>query len=135
MARERTRPEINITPLVDVVLVLLIIFMVVAPQMEAGVEVKLPGAANADAEAASLEAITVTLTRDGRFFLEKEALSEATLVSRLTELHATAPARRVVLKADEGLPYGAVRALFRRCRQIGFPGAALQVLERGPQRG
>jgi biopolymer transport protein TolR len=124
------KPEINITPLVDVVLVLLIIFMVVAPQMEAGAAVALPSISNPDKGNAALEPTTVTLTKDGRFFLEKDELSEDALVAKLSALHAAKPSARVVIKADSGLAYGKVRAMFRRCQALGFPGAALQVIDK-----
>ena len=135
MAREAPKPEINITPLVDVVLVLLIIFMVVTPQMEAGASVTLPAITNPDQGNGALEPTTVTLTRDGRFFFEKEELSEDALVTRLTALHSEKPATRVVLKADTKLSYGKVRAMFRRCQEIGFPGASLQVIDRANKKG
>ena len=129
------KPEINITPLVDVVLVLLIIFMVVTPQMEAGASVVLPSIANPDKGNGALEPTTVTLTKDGRFFFEKEELEEEVLVDRLKALHQAKPDTRVVLKADTGLAYGRVRAMFKRCQELGFPGASLQVIDRANKAG
>ncbi|MFL6245782.1 MAG: ExbD/TolR family protein [Thermoanaerobaculia bacterium] len=129
------RSEINITPLVDVVLVLLIIFMVVAPQMEAGASVVLPSLANPDKGNGTLEPITVTLTKDGRLFFEKEELIEAVLLERLKKMHEEKPTSRVVLKADTGLAYGKVRAMFKRCQELGFPGASLQVIDRANKQG
>jgi biopolymer transport protein TolR len=129
------KPEINITPLVDVVLVLLIIFMVVAPQMEAGAAVQLPSIAHPDPGNGALEPTTVTLSRDGRFFLEKEALEKDALLERLRALHGTKPDARVVIKADVALPYGRVRDLFRACQDLGFQGAALQVIDKANQQG
>lgn len=133
--RDGLKPEINITPLVDVVLVLLIIFMVVAPQMEAGASVVLPSIAHPDRGNGALEPTTVTLTRDGRLFFEKEELVEAELMKRLKALHASKPATRVVLKADTALAYGKVRAMFKRCQELGFPGASLQVIDRADRQG
>ena len=129
------KPEINITPLVDVVLVLLIIFMVVAPQMEAGASVVLPSISNPDQGNGALEPTTVTLTKDGKLFFEKEELAEDVLVARLKVLHDTKPDARVVLKADTGLAYGKVRAMFKRCQELGFPGASLQVIDRANKQG
>ncbi|MFO0594961.1 MAG: biopolymer transporter ExbD [Myxococcaceae bacterium] len=131
--RAGAKPDINITPLVDVVLVLLIIFMVVAPQMEAGAAVTLPSILNPDQGNGALEPTTVTLTKDGRLFFEKEQVAEDELVARLTKLHADKPSARVVLKADAAVAYGKVRAMFKRCQEIGFPGAALQVIDRANQ--
>ena len=133
--RGGVKPEINITPLVDVVLVLLIIFMVVAPQMEAGASVTLPSLSNPDQGNGALEPTTITLTKDGRFFFEKEELDEDTLVARLKALRETKPTTRVVLKADTALAYGKVRAMFKRCQALGFPGASLQVLDRANKQG
>ena len=133
--RASLKPEINITPLVDVVLVLLIIFMVVAPQMEAGASVVLPSLSNPDQGNGALEPTTVTLTQDGKLFFEKEELSEALLVEKLAKLHADKPSARVVLKADTGLAYGKVRAMFKRCQELGFPGASLQVIDRANKQG
>lgn len=133
--RSGAKPDINITPLVDVVLVLLIIFMVVAPQMEAGAAVTLPSILNPDKGNGAAEPTTVTLTKDGKLFFEKEELSEDVLVEKLTALHAKNPGARVVLKADVGLAYGKVRAMFKRCQEIGFPGAALQVIDRANKQG
>ena len=129
------RPEINITPLVDVVLVLLIIFMVVVPQMEAGVAVVLPTLANPDAANGELEPTTVTLTRDGRLYFEKDAITPQALEAKLQALHRARPEARVVLKADAALEYGKVRTMFKRCQALGFPGAALQVIDRANQKG
>ena len=133
--RRAPKPEINITPLVDVVLVLLIIFMVVTPQMEAGASVTLPSIHHPDQGNGSMEPTTVTLARDGRLFFEKEALDEDALVQRLTQLHASKPDARVVIKADDQVAYGKVRAMFKRCQGIGFPGASLQVIDKANQKG
>jgi biopolymer transport protein TolR len=135
MAAKGLKPEINITPLVDVVLVLLIIFMVVAPQMEAGAPVVLPSIANPDKGNGALEPTTITLTKDGRFFFEKEELTEEALTERLKKVHLEKPDSRVVLKADTTLAYGKVRAMFKRCQELGFPGASLQVIDRANKQG
>ena len=76
--RNQLVPEINVTPLVDVVLVLLIIFMVIAPQLEAGERVELPTLINV-AKAAKLDITTVTITASGRLLLEKEEKTEEAL--------------------------------------------------------
>jgi biopolymer transport protein TolR len=122
-------PEMNVTPLVDVVLVLLIIFMVVTPQMEAGVSVTLPSIHNPDQGNGALEPTTVTLTKDGKFFFEKEELPVDVLMARLKDVHGARPDSRVVLKADKELGYGKVRALFKACQDLGFPGVSLQVID------
>jgi biopolymer transport protein TolR len=125
--RGKRPPEINITPLVDVVLVLLIIFMVVAPQMQAGVDVKLPGLTNPDSTKKPATQITVTIAKTGQYYFEKEAVSYEELLQRLSAVRASQPGEPVVLKADTEVPYGNVRRLFKACQDLGFPGASLQV--------
>ena len=133
--RSPVKPEINITPLVDVVLVLLIIFMVVTPQMEAGASVTLPSILNPDKGNGALEPTTVTLSKDGRYFFEKEELSEDDVLSRLKALRLAKPETRVVLKADTAIAYGKVRSMSKRCQELGFPGASLQVIDRANKKG
>jgi biopolymer transport protein ExbD len=125
----RIVPEINVTPLVDVVLVLLIIFMVIAPQLEAGERVELPALANVD-EKAKLDAFTLTVTASGRFMLEKEHIEEAALHAALVAAHERDPEKRMVVKADRGLTYEKMRRLFSEAREIGFNGVALMVDEK-----
>ena len=121
-------PEINVTPLVDVVLVLLIIFMVVIPQLESGAAITVPPAGNPDPRS-DLEnaAITVALTAGGDLFLEKAPIERAALVPELRALHAASRERPLIIKGDGAARYQDVRALFRDCQTIGFPGVALEV--------
>jgi biopolymer transport protein TolR len=129
--RRGATPEINITPLVDVVLVLLIIFMVVTPQLEAGEPVELPSISNPDPKARSkLDPVTVTYTLSGRYLLEKEELTEAALFERLRAIHQQTPDRRLLLKGDRALRFGQMRALFQACKAVGFTGVSLVVGER-----
>jgi biopolymer transport protein TolR len=127
--RPGLRPEINVTPLVDVVLVLLIIFMVIAPQLEAGERVELPGISNVDKKS-KLEAVTLTVTASGRYLLEKEPLEEQRLETALAAVHVRDREKRLVMKADRGVKYGKMRDLFARAQRIGFPGVALMVDEK-----
>jgi len=123
-------PEMNVTPLVDVVLVLLIIFMVVTPQLEAGAAVELPAAAHADkGEDNSLTPTTVSLTARGALFLDRQELPREELVEKLRGIHAKDDQARVVLKADRAARYADVRAIFKTLQDIGFPGISLQVVE------
>ena len=126
-------PEINVTPLVDVVLVLLIIFMVIAPQLENGQRVELPAIVRPDPkQKGKLDPVTVTLTADGTLFVEKEAVFDLPLLKeKLAALHVAAPERRVVLKGDASLSYLRVREVFRTVGQSGFEGCALVVSKKG----
>lgn len=125
------RPEINVTPLVDVVLVLLIIFMVVAPQMEQEVQVELPGIYNPDPDVeGQMDPMKVTVTGDKEYFLEQESYPLDELIDVLAAEHAIQPYRRLVIRADASLTYGDVREILNRTREVGFPGSSLLVGER-----
>jgi len=128
------RPDINVTPLVDVVLVLLIIFMVVTPQMEAGEQVELPTIFNPDPEAKSrIDPLVVTVTASGRMLLDKlELTDDSQLASRLQTEHATSPSRRVVVKADRNLPFGRMDRLMKVVQDTGFAGVSLVVGDKPP---
>ncbi|RKG86504.1 biopolymer transporter ExbD [Corallococcus sp. CA049B] len=128
--RSSLTPEMNVTPLVDVVLVLLIIFMVVTPQLEAGAAVDLPAAMNPDAENKNLEPTTVSLAANGAFYLDRKQLNRDALVVELKALHQAKPDAPVVLKADRGVAYAQVRGVFKAMQDIGFPGISLQVIDR-----
>jgi len=132
-SRRLPEPEINVTPLVDVVLVLLIIFMVVAPQLEHGERVELPSVLQPDARSRSkLDPIYVTLTAGGTLFLEKEPIEGVSaLGDRLRAIHAAEPERRVVIKGDASVRYGKMREAFAACQGVGFAGISLQVSQRG----
>jgi biopolymer transport protein TolR len=123
-------PEMNVTPLVDVVLVLLIIFMVVTPQLEAGAAVDLPAVVNPDkGEENSLTPTTVSLTAQGALFVDKKEVPKAQFAEQLRAVHTKDPEARVVLKADRGVRYAEVRGVFKTLQDIGFPGISLQVID------
>jgi biopolymer transport protein TolR len=132
LARNANRPQpvMNVTPLVDVVLVLLIIFMVVIPMMEKSVSVDLPNIFNVDPEAkGKTDPFTLSLTKDGGMYFEQEKLEQDNFKLRLTAALENEPSRRLILRADRGAHYGEVRKLFKTCQEIGFPGISLRVNE------
>src|SRR5262245_21941734 len=93
--RDGVRPDINVTPLVDVVLVLLIIFMVIAPALEHGERVELPGVFAPDkTQKSKLDPVTVTVARSGTVYLEKTPTALDALPEQLAEIHAREPDRR-----------------------------------------
>jgi biopolymer transport protein ExbD len=116
--------EINVTPFVDVMLVLLIVFMVAAPMLTLGVPVDLPQAPAAGAAQAQ-EPLVVTLDRAGRVFLEQEEVPAEALVAVLRPLAAAAPDRPVFLRADRAQPYGAVMRVLAGLAEAGFARASL----------
>lgn len=99
--------EINVTPLVDVMLVLLVIFMVTAPMMQQGVQVNLPKA-DAKAMTPPEETVMVTVDKNGRVFINKDEIPAADLRGRLNDMFASRAKKEVFLKADAGVPYGEV---------------------------
>jgi biopolymer transport protein TolR len=131
--KRQPEPEINITPLVDVVLVLLIIFMVIAPELEHGERVELPTVVQPDENSKSkLDPITVTVTARGNVFLEKESMGNlATLETRLGQIHQIEADRRIVLKGDASVRYAQMRDTFAACQRAGFKGIALSVSQKG----
>jgi biopolymer transport protein ExbD/biopolymer transport protein TolR len=128
------QPDMNVTPLVDVVLVLLIIFMVVAPRLDQDVPIDLPGMFNPDAETKSLDPVKISIVAKGEYYYEAERFDLDGLTQRLQTLHAADPVRRLLLRGDAEVGYGAVREVLARCQEIGFPGISLLVGER-QQRG
>ena len=99
--------QINVTPLVDVMLVLLVIFMVTAPMMQQGVQVNLPKADTKGMNAQE-DTVIVSVDKSGRTFLNKDEIPSGDLRRKLTEMFATRTKKEVFLKADSGVPYGEV---------------------------
>lgn len=132
----RPRPAMNVTPLVDVVLVLLIIFMVVLPAMQEGVSVALPTVDNADdPQDSEMEPFQLTIARNGAFYFDTTAIRAGELEAYLSEQHAAQPARKIVLRADGAAPYVRIREMMHTCRQVGFPGVSLRVNARSEEGG
>jgi biopolymer transport protein TolR len=123
-------PSMNVTPLVDVVLVLLIIFMVIIPAMEKSARVDLPGIFNVDEEAkGKTDPFTLSLTEDGGMFFEQDRLEPDQFLEKLKDANLREPSRRLILRADRNARYADVRALFKACQEVGFPGISLRVNE------
>jgi biopolymer transport protein ExbD/biopolymer transport protein TolR len=121
-------PDINVTPLVDVVLVLLIIFMVVAPRMEQDIPVNLPAIFNPDPDAeVQSPPIMVTVKDAGEYHIDGQKYDLESAVGMLAVEHAADPYRRLDLRADAKLKYKDVREMYARLQQIGFPGLSLLV--------
>jgi biopolymer transport protein TolR len=113
-----TLAEINIIPLVDVVLVLLLIFMLTAPMMYRGIDVNLPRAAAKPT--AVEERMVLTLTKDQALFLNDRRITPASLETQLRDAFRNRTDKTLYLKADAGLSYGAVVETMDRLRRAGI---------------
>ncbi|MHA7850529.1 protein TolR [Roseovarius sp.] len=133
--RGRSRPmaEINVTPFVDVMMVLLIIFMVAAPLMTVGVPVELPKtAANALPGEEEEEPLTVTLTAEGVLTIQTSEVPREELVTRLRAIAAERDSTRVFLRADGAVPYSDVMQVMGALNRGGFSDIGLVTDMGGP---
>ncbi len=124
--------EINITPMVDVMLVLLIIFMVAAPLMTVGVPVELPKTAATALPAVEEEPLTVSIAADGGISLMKTEISRDDLISRLRAIAEERSDNRVFLRADGRVPYEAVAQVMGALNAGGFNNIGLVTDTGGP---
>ena len=122
--RHRPMGEINVTPFVDVMLVLLIVFMVTAPLLTVGVEVDLPktkaGAINADAAP-----LVVSIKSDGSLYLQETVVEPDALVPRLKAISNANPDVRIFVRGDQAVTYGEVLSVMGRIQSAGFEKVAL----------
>ncbi|MEO6717367.1 MAG: biopolymer transporter ExbD [Novosphingobium sp.] len=118
--------EINVTPLVDVMLVLLVIFMVTAPLLKAGVPIDLPDS-RAKALAEAEHPVTIAMTRDGAVYLDDTQVSSGQLEARLATLPKAADGKfkPIILRADKFLDYGRVIAVMGDLNRAGFTSITL----------
>ena len=124
------KADINITPMVDVVLVLLIIFMVVTPAINEGAQIELPKVMTPDPKTKYVNPIEVTVAPDGTTVLEKETIQLSQLKPKLIALHAKEPERALMLKSDQQMKWGKMRSAFFDLQDIGFKGVLLKVTEK-----
>ena len=110
--------DINMTPMIDVMLVLLIIFMVAAPMLTTGVDVKLPESRTG--KSLESEALVVTLSRDGALEFDRRMVSEDGLRTALGKKAAEARKRPILVRADHSIPYGRVISVVDMIREAGF---------------
>ena len=121
----------NVTPLVDVVLVLLIIFMVVIPALQQGLNIEISGIFNVDQPSQSkAQPYILSVTRDNKLYFEETPVDRSSLEARLRGAIRSQPGRRVVIRADKAAEYVQVREIYRIAQQTGFPGVSLRVNRR-----
>jgi biopolymer transport protein TolR len=119
--------DINVTPMADIMIVLLIIFMVITPMLQKGVDVKLPMASYTKERKDEPKTVTVALKKDTKTFLNGIAVEQSDLIAQLKERLEEMPdgGKVVYLKADEGLNYGEVMKVMDLCREAGTEEVAL----------
>ncbi len=124
------KAEINVTPMVDVVLVLLIIFMVITPMLQRGKDVQLPKAMKVDDEKkGGADPIVVSVTPDKRIYVESESYDDEGFQAELEKKLISNPGRRILLKGDASLVFDDVRRVMNLARKSGAKSIALGVEE------
>jgi biopolymer transport protein TolR len=118
---EAVRSDINITPLVDVVLVLLIIFMVVTPMLQKGPAVMLPKASDPPKKPEDKSQILIVVSKDKGLYVEKDQMpNDEAFQARLTEEYQRNKQASIVIKGDARLPYGDVKKAMLKVKATGF---------------
>ena len=118
LGRRRALSEINVTPFVDVMLVLLIIFMVTAPLMQQGIDVDLPETTTQPIRVKS-EPLILSVQEDGKYFLGRQEVSLADLVTKLEAVFEARGSSEVYLRADKKAAYGVVVQAMAAARKAG----------------
>lgn len=122
--RHKPMSEINVTPFVDVMLVLLVVFMVAAPLLTVGVPVDLPNS-SAKALPENTKPLSLTISEDGQLYLQDEAIELIELVPRLKVIFSGRKDDRIYIHGDKNVDYGAVMEVMGRMNGAGFSRVAL----------
>ena len=133
-AKGGVKSDINVTPLVDVMLVLLVIMMLVAPMLQKGVDVRLPQAANSADKPETQAQTVVAIAADTRMYLNAVPIREDDLRQKITEVLETKKEKIVLIKADVDAPYSSVMAAMDRLREAQIENVGL-VTERKVRAG
>ncbi len=133
--RSAAMSEINVTPFVDVMLVLLIIFMVAAPLLTVGVPVELPDTAAAALPTEQEEPLAITVTADGKILLQETEVAEGELIPKLTAIAAERTSDKIFLRADGAVPYERVAQIMGALNAGGFNSIGLVTDTDGPRFG
>ncbi|WBU64079.1 ExbD/TolR family protein [Paracoccus aerodenitrificans] len=133
--RSRRQPmaEINVTPFVDVMLVLLIIFMVAAPLLTVGVPLELPDTAANAVAAEPEEPLTISVPADGPLMLMEDTIAEDQLVTRLREMAEGRQSSKIFLRADGAITYARVMQIMGALNAAGFNNIVLVTDTGGPR--
>ena len=131
--RSAAMSEINVTPFVDVMLVLLIIFMVAAPLLTVGVPIKLPKTAATALPTEKEEPLTITLAPDGKIMLQTTEIDANDLIVKLQAISAERADKKVYLRADGSIPYSRVAQVMGALNAGGFRDIGLVTDPDGPK--
>ncbi len=112
--------DINVTPLVDVVLVLLIIFMVVMPMLQKGVPVNLPVVEDPEKTPDTEKQLQISVKANGSVYVGSNVVRADQVQAQLEEIHARTPDREIAVKGDKLAKYGTVIDVLKACREVGF---------------
>jgi len=122
---DEVKGDINVTPLVDVCLVLLIIFMVVTPMLQQGVDVLLPNGPHAEKKPGEKNDLIISIKQDGSVFIADKWIPDQNLETFLKAEYQSDPARTVMLKADKRINFGKVRMVMRAAHEAEFSRVAV----------
>jgi biopolymer transport protein ExbD len=117
--------DINVTPLVDVCLVLLIIFMVVTPMLQKGVPVNLPVTEDPEKTPDTDKQLQISVKADGTIYLGSLPVLKQQMQSELEKIHERTPDCEIAVKGDKLVKYGAVLEALKACREVGFNNVGL----------
>jgi biopolymer transport protein TolR len=131
-ARKRPMSEINVTPMVDVMLVLLIIFMVAAPLLTVGVPIELPKTAAAPLPSEQEEPLTIALTADGQILVQNESVAREQLIPLLRAVSEERESDKIFLRADGAIAYEGVMQVMGALNASGFRNIGLVTEQGGP---
>jgi biopolymer transport protein TolR len=127
LAPPAVQSNINVTPLVDVCLVLLIIFMVVTPMLQKGVDVALPETEDPAKMPETQKQLTISIKQDGTVYVKDNWVTDDQLPQTLKQIHDESPEKTVVVKGDRRLKYKEVRKLMQTINEAGFGRVGLEL--------
>ena len=126
-AKGGVKSDINVTPMVDVMLVLLIIMMLIAPMLQQGFDVRLPQAANTVDKPETQGQTVLSITADRRFYVNSVQVAESEMLNRIQGALEETRERIVLIKGDEDAPYGSIMTVMDELRRVGIEDVGLIV--------